>query len=167
MKCARTPRDRNHSSSNGSRQRIASLVRRHFRIRHGAHAQSCGATKFTTREPPAEPRPCCFIHEAMCQFAAGLSTGTCTSTGLTAAHARIFATMRRTSEIFFNPTSVMAPSRAVSPAISHPAARILGPPQPTTRTSGASARNARTKGAAWASPEGSNAVTRTVGTCAA
>ena len=143
---------------------MASLVRRHFRMRHGAHAQSCGATRFTTREPPPAPRPWRFIHDAMCQLAAGLSTGTWTSTGLAATHARISRTMRRTSRILRRPTSVIAPSRAVSPTSSHPASRMRGPPHPTTRTPGADSRSARTSGAAWASPEGSNAVTRTVGT---
>ena len=69
MKRAGTPCVLNQPSSNGSRQRTRSVRRRSLWTRHGAHAQSWGATRWTIF------RPCSRDILQTGKFAPGESTG--------------------------------------------------------------------------------------------
>ena len=130
-------------------------MRRTFLIRHGAQAQSCGATRFTIFTPIGLNRA------DNGKFALGLSTGMWTAIGFARTHSTTRLCSARTSRTLVAPASPITPSSAVRPSMVAPAASIRGPPKATGSMSGYSARNRAITGAAWASPDGSCAVNST------
>ena len=130
MNFARMPRSRNQRSSNGSRHKRTSETAFSFVMRHGAHAQSCGATRLMMRAPVG------FNRALSGKFALGESTGTCTATRRDAAQPTISSCNFLTWRIRPIPASPITPSSAVRPSMVAPAASIFGPPHATGSRSG-------------------------------
>ena len=151
------PRRANHSASKGNKHAKASVWRRSLAKRPShRRAQIFGATQCTVLAPRA--RKVGVIRN----WAAGESTGMWT-TG--SSLGRCFwrcSTKAGNSCKRLAASSPITPADAVSATNSAPACWVKGPAAARRRHSGWRRRSSATTGAAWRSPEGSNAVMRTV-----